>query len=139
MRRSGRSAAVLLVLLGVFAVAAASPGAWRSPAADAADIDAKRRLAAEAHAFNRHLAAELAAGRIPLAEAVERTLEANVERPDFLPAIHASVGGATPRASVAISLVHRAEHPLTGPPVARPALRAEFAAVFGHPYTPPRP
>ncbi len=137
MRRSGRSAAVLLVLVGVFAAAAASPGVRRPSAAD--DIDARRRLAAEAHAFNRHLAAELGAGRIGLAEVIDRMLEANAERPDFLPALHTSVGGATPRQSVAISLIHRAEHPMTGPPAELPALRAEFAAVFGRPYTPPRP
>jgi len=136
MRRSGRSATILLALLGVFVAATAQSAAWRPSAAD--DIDTRCRLAAEAHAFNRHLTAELAAGRIGLAEAVDRTLEANTERPDFLPALHTSVGGATPRQSVAISLVYRAEHPLTGPPAERPALRAEFAAAFGRPYIPPR-
>jgi hypothetical protein len=137
MRRSGSSVAIVLILASVVAAVAARPPAPLPEAAAAADIDARFRQAEEANAFNRYLAAELTAGRLRLAEAIDQQIEGNAHRPDYHKSLHVSVGGATLRESVARSLVFRAEHPLATPPVELPAVRAEYAALFGRPYVPP--
>ncbi len=134
MWRSGQSVAVLVVFAGCVAVAAARPAVWRAPVEAADDIDARRQKANALNEFSSALADELARGRIDLGEATDRVIEANADRPGYLVALRMSVGGPTVRASVARSLLYRAENPFTGPRGALPALRAEYAALFGHPY-----
>jgi hypothetical protein len=137
MRRSGRFAFALLVLSGVLAAAAARPGLTRTPATDGDEIDARRRQANDLNEFNHQLACELARGRIGLGDATDRVVEANADRPGYLTAMRTSVGSPTVRESVARSLVYRAENRASSTTAEIPALRAEYAALFGRPYHPP--
>lgn len=137
MRRSARPALALLVLAAALAAVAARP--TPPPAAAGRDVDAARRRTAEATAFNRAVGGELAAGRLTLAEAVALSAEANADRPEFLAGLRASTGGADARDGLARGLVYRVENPTHAAPAEHPALRAEYAALFGRPYTPPRP
>ncbi|HEX4611776.1 MAG TPA: hypothetical protein VH092_26505 [Urbifossiella sp.] len=139
MRRSGRSGAVLLVLAGVFVVAVARPAAWRGHAAAGDRIDAIRRQTDERIAFNRQITVELAARRIGLADAADRLVDANTDRPGYFNSLQATFPAPTDRECQARSLIYRVEHPSATEWVEHPAVRAEYAALFGHPYVPPCP
>ncbi|MFO0796933.1 MAG: hypothetical protein U0804_05610 [Gemmataceae bacterium] len=128
MTQSRRPTPVLLVLVGALALLAARPPA--PPAPD--DLDARRRALHAATAAVSRLADELAAGRIGLAYTTDCFLDAHAENDALLAGVHTVMGGETLRESVARSLVYRVEAGAE-----RPALRAEYAALFGRPYTPP--
>ena len=132
MRRSGRPASVLLVLVGVVVALAARPAA-RTTAAGG--FDSRWRDANQSFAFNRRVTAEVAAGRLGRGAAADRIVDANPG--DYLVGLHAGLGCPTVRESVARSLVYRAENPTGAVPAERPALRAEYLALFGCPYVPP--
>lgn len=134
MQQSRRPTPVLLVLAGALALLAARPPARPGPAAD--DLDARRLALHDAIANTRRLTAELALGRLGLAETADWFLDAHAENAALLTGVHTVMRCPTLRESVARSLVYRVES-APGAAAERPALRAEHAALFGRPYTPP--
>lgn len=141
MRRSVRSVVALLILVGMLATAAARPGSWSNPAADRARLEVEWRRSAEVNTFTHYLTADLSAGRIGLADATDRLVEANADRPTYLEALSVGFPAPTVRESVARCLVHRAEHPPADGVVAvvSSAIRAEYKGLFGREYVPVSP